>query len=320
LSKNIVRVVSIVVVVTACGGGGSPTTTSESVDATTTSTIGEAAATTAASTSTIARAEGEVTLDFPGDVQAGTEFDVTWTGPDNQGDYITIVPVGAEEGTYESYFETREGTTGTIYAPTTAGEYEVRYVDGATSVTLASSLITLAGRSITLELPVTVVAGTQFQVTWEAIDASRDYVTIVPADADEGSYASYFYTNSGATGTLVAPIEEGDYEIRYVSGLDDTTVAAFSMPVTPLEITLDAPATVAAGSEFDVGWTGPNGPSDYLTVVPLGADPGAYTDYAYTSEGPLLTLIAPDEPGEYEIRYQSDRVPGVFFSAPLTVS
>jgi Ca-activated chloride channel family protein len=271
-------------------------------------------------TSTTVRATGNVTLDFEAEVQAGTEFDVTWTGPDNRGDYVTIVPDGADEGTYLSYFETAAGPTGTIYAPTTAGDYEVRYVDGATSATLASSPITLTGRSITLELPITVVAGTSFQVTWEAIDAPQDYITIVPEGADEGSYTSYFYTSEGSTGTLIAPIEEGDYEIRYVSGLDDTTVATSAMPVTPLEITIDAPSVVAAGSQFEVAWTGPNGPSDYLTVVPLGADPGTYGDYAYTTEGPTLTLIAPEEPGEYEIRYQSDRVPGVFFSTPITVS
>ena len=117
--------------------------------------------------------------------------------------------------------------------------------------------IVLAGREITLELPVTVVAGTPFEVTWEAIEADLDYVTIVAADADEGSYESYFYTADGPTGTLVAPITEGVYEIRFVSGLDAATMAASEIAVTPLEITIDAPATVTAGADFEVSWTWP---------------------------------------------------------------
>jgi Ca-activated chloride channel family protein len=53
--------------------------------------------------------------------------------------------------------------------------------------------------------------------------------------------------------------------------------------------------------------------------VPEGASPGAYGSYQYTSSGSPLTLIAPEESGEYEVRYQSDRLAGVFFSVPILV-
>ncbi|HUP14596.1 MAG TPA: hypothetical protein VM848_00860, partial [Acidimicrobiia bacterium] len=250
--------------------------------------------------------------------QAGTQFEVTWTGPDNDGDYITIVPAGASDTTFASYFDTEDGSPGTLSASTTAGDHEIRYVDGATSDIVASAPIAVVGRVITLELPVQVAAGTEFDVSWEAIEAPGDYITIVPAASSEGTYESYFNISDGPTGTLVAPMADGEFEIRFVSGLDSATLAASTITVTPLAITLEAPPEVAAGSDFDVTWTGPNGPGDYVTIVPAGAVETAYLDYAYTTEGSPLTLTAPAEPGAYEIRYRSDRLAGVFATIDIT--
>jgi len=301
----------------ACGGGSAETTTTAA--AATTTTTAASTTTEGEETTTTVAATGDATFEFEGDVQAGTEFEVTWTGPDNEDDYITIVPAGADEGSFHDYFYTAEGPTGTLIAPTTVGDHEVRYVDGATSATVASAPIVVAGREITLELPVQVAAGTEFEVSWEAIEGPGDYITIVPAASGEGAYESYFNISEGPTGTLVAPMTDGEFEIRFVSGLDSVTMAASTITVTPLEITLEAPAEVAAGSDFQVAWTGPDGPSDYLTIVPAGAADSAYLDYAYTTEGSPITLTAPEEPGAYEIRYRTDRLAGVFATIDITV-
>ena len=184
-------------------------------------------------------------LNSAGEVQAGTQFDVTWSGPDNEGDFVTIVAAGAREGAFKDYFETSAGADGKpVRHPPPPVTYEIRYVDGESNETVASMPIAVTSRVITLELPVTVVAGTAFEVTWEAMEASGDSITIVAADAAEGTFASYFETKDGPTGTLVAPIAEGDYEIRFVSGHDSATMAAGSITVTPLEITITAPAAV----------------------------------------------------------------------------
>ncbi len=307
----------VVLVVSACGGGAAETTTTTAPSVT---TISAATTTTEADeTSTTLPAEGDASFDFEGDVQAGTELEVSWTGPDNEGDYITIVEAGAPEGTYENYFYTADGSPGKLIAPTTAGDYEVRYLDGATGATVGSSSLSVAGREITFEFPVEVAAGTEFDVTWTAIEAPGDYISIVPAASPEGTYESYFYTAVGPTGTLVAPMAGGDFEIRFISGLDTATMAASSIVVTPLDITIEAPQEVAAGSEFEVTWTGPDGPGDYLTIVAAGADEAAYLDYVYTTEGSPISLEAPEEPGAYEIRYRTDRLGGVFASVPITV-
>jgi len=66
---------------------------------------------------------------------------------------------------------------------------------------------------------------------------------------------------------------------------------------------LTAPAQVAAGAKFKVNWSGPNNPRDFITMVKAGAAEKTYERYAYTDKGSTLELIAPDEPGNYELRY-----------------
>jgi Ca-activated chloride channel family protein len=117
----------------------------------------------------------------------------------------------------------------------------------------------------------------------------------------------------------VAPIKEGDYELWYVPGSETAPSARRAITVTPYEITLAFPVAVDAGSTFEVEWTGPDGPSDYLTIVPAGSPDGTYRSYAYTRDGSPAKLVAPDEPGAYEIRYASDRVPGTFARSSITV-
>jgi Ca-activated chloride channel family protein len=68
-----------------------------------------------------------------------------------------------------------------------------------------------------------------------------------------------------------------------------------------------------------VTWTGPDGPGDYVTVVPAGSPEGTYLFYAYTANGSPATLTAPETPGNYEIWYASDRVEGTFKSIPIAV-
>ena len=299
----------------ACGGGTAQTSTTAATS--TTTTTASTTTTEADETATTAAVTGDATFEFEGDVQAGTEFDVTWTGPDNDLDYITIVPAGADEGTYFDYFYTSEGSTGTLRAPTTVGDHEVRYLNGVDNATVASAPIVIVGREITLELPVEVAAGTEFEVSWEAVEAPGDYITIVPAASREGTYESYFNISDGPTGTLVAPMTDGEFEIRFVSGLDSATMAASTITVAPLEITLEAPPEVATGGDFEVIWTGPDGASDYLTIAAVGAAESVYVDYANTTEGSPLTLTAPDVPGSYEVRYVRDNK--VYASVPITV-
>lgn len=284
-------------------GSGCQSTTSPSASPTASATAGS----------------GEASLEAPDEVEAGSQFEVSWTGPDGQGDYITVVALGATEWTNEPYFYTSAGSPGTLVASTEAGDYELWYVRGDDEEILASRPITVTPFTGNLGAPAEVMAGSVFEVSWNGPDGPGDYVTIVAVGTIRWTNESYFYTSVGPTGTLVAPIEDGDHEIWYVAGADETVFARRPITVTPYVITLEAPAAVDAGADFEVIWTGPDGPSDYITIVPAGSPEGTYGDYFYTAVGSPGTLTAPDEPGNYEIWYASDRVEGTFASFDIVV-
>jgi Ca-activated chloride channel family protein len=80
-------------------------------------------------------------LEAPAECRAGEEVRIEWTGPDNRGDYITIVRAGTPDGHYAKYRETRHGTPLMVEAPDEAGEAEIRYVAGQGNVVLARRAI-----------------------------------------------------------------------------------------------------------------------------------------------------------------------------------
>ena len=324
--------VAVMILASGCGGGStsaSPTTVPTATAAGPAS-AGPASAAPAATASATATATvgasasptltqgGEATLDAPATVEGGTEFTVSWTGPNAQGDYVALMASGALKWTDEPYFYTNGGNPGKLVASTTAGAYELWYV-GADDTVLTRRPITVTPFQGTLAAPATVAAGTSFEVAWTGPNGPRDYVTIVAVGTDRWTTENYFYTSDGNPGALIAPMAAGEYELWYVTGASDSTMVRRPIAVTPLEITLQAPAVVTNGSTFEVKWTGPDGPRDYVTIVPAGSPEGTYASYAYTADGNPATLTAPGTPGNYEIWYASDRVKGIFKTIPIVV-
>jgi Ca-activated chloride channel family protein len=316
--------VLILIIAAGCGGASTPSpapspAASAPAAAPSATPAATPSPTAAAEASATAAPGGPATLDAPAQVPGGTEFEVAWTGPRGQGDYVTIVAVGAAKWTNESYFYTNAASPGRLVAPTTGGDYELWYVSGPDSSVLARRPISVAAFEGSLAGPATVPAGTSFDVAWTGPNGPSDYVTIVAVGTAKWTNESYFYTSAGSPGSLVAPVAGGSYELWYVTGADSKTMARAPITVQPLAVTLDAPSSVAKNATFQVSWTGPNGPSDYVTIAPAGSPDGTYLSYAYTSSGNPVTITAPADAGNYEIRYASDRVNGTFGRIPIVV-
>ncbi len=314
---GLVMAAVLVLVLAACGGGAaSATPTEEPTPEATPSPSAEPSEEATATPNT-----GEATMDGPDSVEAGADFEVAWTGPDNAGDYIAIVPVNATEWTNtDDYFSTSSGSPGDLTAPTSPGAYELAYFDGSSEEIVARAPIEVTAFSGDLLAPDEVAGGTVFSVAWNGPDGSGDYITIQEVGAGAWNGEDYFDTSTGTPGELVAPIEAGSYEIRYVSGTG--AVVQATRPITVLELvaTIDAPDEVSDGDQFDVAWTGPDGPGDYITIVPMGAEPRTYLSYFGTSVGSPGTLTAPDDPGEYELWYVTATQYGIFARTPITVT
>ena len=214
--------------------------------------------------------------------------------PQRPTDYVTIVPAGASAWTDESYFYTSAGSPGTLVAPTEAGTYALWYVSGNDNAILARVAIAVTPFEGAFAAPASVGAGTEFQVGWKGPNGPQDYVTIVKKGAKRGPTRATSTRMTATPGKLVAPMKAGAYQLWYVTGRQSKIKQRQNITVTPFTITLDAPATVAPGSDIQVTWTGPNGPRDYITIVPVGSPLGTYTSYAYTASGNPVTIKAPE--------------------------
>jgi Ca-activated chloride channel homolog len=184
--------------------------------------------------------EAVVTLDAAASVPAGDELSVSWSGPNNPLDFITLVPVATAEGQYKVYTYTNKGSPLTLRAPDVAGEYELRYLLGSGGYpTLGRRAVTVTGIGASIEAPETIAAGSTITIGWQGPDNAQDFITIVPVGTAARAYDGYVYTASGNPATMNVPEVAGDYEIRYLTGQSYATLAARPLTVTAVSATLD---------------------------------------------------------------------------------
>lgn len=171
----------------------------------------------------------------------------------------------------------------------------------------------------TLAFPPQVPAGKSFAVKWTGPNNDKDYVTVVRRDAADATYANYTDTREGSPLQLLAPIEPGDWEVRYVANASKTVLARAPLVVTANAVTFTAPPEVIAGTAVTVVWTGPNNAGDYITLVPKGLPDGQYGNYAYTTKGSPLVVTAPIADGDSELRYMTGQGGQVLGRSPVRV-
>ena len=161
--------------------------------------------------------------------------------------------------------------------------------------------------------------GSELDITWEGPDGARDYITVVPPDAEDKKYGKYVYTRKGSPLKLVMPDQPGAYELRYVSGQSSKVLARRPVEVTEVSVVIDAPETAPMGRELTIAWEGPDGKGDYITVVSPETDDRKHGKYVYTRKGSPLKLVMPDSPGEYEIRYISSQSSSVLARRSIAI-
>lgn len=234
---------------------------------------------------------------------AGATVRVSWTGPDDSGDYVSVARPDAGDIRYETYTYTDRGNPLQLRLPAEAGEYEVRYVNEKTRKVLARAPITVTAVEASVEAPATGVAGDTIRLAWSGPDYEGDYISVARPDTADNRYETYTYTSRGNPLQLRLPADAGDYEVRYIQAQKHTALVRAPITVTPVSATVEPPARAVAGSTIAVGWTGPDYDGDYISVAKPDADDNRYEAYTYTSRGNPLQLRMPNEPGTYEVRY-----------------
>ncbi|MGD9789553.1 MAG: hypothetical protein AB7Q00_05230 [Phycisphaerales bacterium] len=239
----------------------------------------------------------------PAQAVIGSEIQVAWTGPNNQGDYITIVEKDAPDTAYVNYTNTSAGSPLRVRALPDAGEVEIRYVSGQGRRVMGRRAITLTKPTVTLDAPERAIAGSTIEITWTGPDNQGDYLTLCEKSAPDSAYTNYTNTSAGSPLRLLTPMLAGDAEIRYVMGQGRTVLARRTIWLAAAEVTLAAVDECAPGNAVEIAWTGPNFDGDYITIVPKGAANGMYLSYTTTTTGSPVRVNAPKEVGDAEIRY-----------------
>lgn len=89
-------------------------------------------------------AAAQATLDAVESIQAGSGFEVEWTGPDNAGDYIGMLGDPSNERRFHgSGAYARYGSPARLRAPLKAGEYQLVYRTGQSGTLLARRPLTV---------------------------------------------------------------------------------------------------------------------------------------------------------------------------------
>ena len=241
----------------------------------------------------------------------GATFTVEWTGPAGNEDYIDVVRPGDDRTYYElSYQWTRQGSPAQIKAPGEPGDYELRYIwqgPDYKRYILARTPFAVVDSDVVLDAPASVMAGENFTVTWKGPNEQGDYVDLVK-QGDGRTYGelSYFYTQVGSPGTLIAPTAAGSYDIRYVLEAADgrQVLHRVALEVKQPDAGLSFEPTVDIGADFTVFWNGPDNKNGYVDLVKSG-DTRTYGElsYFYLRDNPESgTLKAAIEPGTYDVR------------------
>ena len=263
------------------------------------------------------------TLESKDTVPAGSKLQVTWTGPNDQNDYIAFNEVGDDlngELSY-AYLKNSTGDSIAIDVPTTPGTYELRYIqNGKPKRMLTAKTITVELVSATLESKDTVPAGGDLHVTWTGPNSKNDYLAISEVGDDLNGELSYAYlkNSTGDSITLKIPTTPGTYELRYIqNGKPKALLVSKTITVEPVTATLESKDTVSAGSKLMVAWTGPNTKNDYIALAEVGSrvqDEVAYS-YIRNSEGQTVMIDMPTSPGTYELRYIQNGSPKVMLAS-----
>ncbi|MCK0165194.1 VWA domain-containing protein [Marinobacter sp. S6332] len=269
--------------------------------------------------SAVAAPPPEVDIFGPEQVETGATFDVSWSTPVNERDFINLVPVGADKDSLENYIRTENKTEGRLTAPGEPGLYELRYVLEAGKKTLASTPVEVVRAETSVSGPEKVTVGATFDVSWSTPVNDKDFINLVPVGAGEGSLGNYIRTKNKMEGSLTAPGEPGLYELRYMLEAGRKTLASSPVEVVSAEIEISGPDIARAQTDVDVTWSGTVNTRDFIVLVPFGADEGSLGTYIRAKNKTEGRLEAPDEPGLYELRYVLEVGRKTLATAPLEV-
>ncbi|MEP3279442.1 MAG: VWA domain-containing protein [Stappiaceae bacterium] len=253
------------------------------------------------------------------EVPAGGTFDVEWSGPGHEKDWVDLATPGTPAGQYLSYSYVKNGNPVQMRAPSEVGTYELRYINGTDTKIMGKRTLNVVPADVSVKALEEVPAGGTFEIAWTGPAHGKDWVDIATPGTPAGQYLSYSYVKNGNPLQMRAPSELGTYEIRYINGSDTKVMASRVLKVVAADVSVKSLQEVPAGSTFEIAWTGPGHEKDWVDIAAPGTPAGQYHSYSYVKNGNPIQMRAPSDPGTYEIRYINGSGTKVMATQPLNV-
>jgi Ca-activated chloride channel family protein len=201
----------------------------------------------------------------------------------------------ASDSTAERQLKCLAENTGGTYVAANDAQALTRALDAVSDATQPEPLPAAA-----LRAPESAPAGTMLTIGWDGPSTAQDSIRVVDANGETRNWA---YVGSDGSVELRLPPDAGDHVLAYIQN-DATNRELTRRPltITPSVFAIDAPATVAAGSEIQIRVEAPVGAQDSIVIARSGDE--GYLSYAYVGDDKVVMLTAPDAPGAYELRYR----------------
>lgn len=250
-------------------------------------------------------AAAEISLTAPGEVPAGSAFDVTWSPGDTKGRIQIVAEDGSKLPKAASYGYTNPKKESiSLTAPVEVGKYGIVFMEQGKE---PAGLITFETTPVTatLSAPDTASIGETITIKFEGPTYAKDLISFGNAEGEKLRGLSYTYPGNSKDGTvkLRAPMDAGDYTVIY--SMSDVILAKHPVKVGGAAATLEAPETVQAGGSVDVVWEGPDNSGDFITLFEKDGKRASGHAYTGNSKEGAVSIEVPEQLGAYELRYVS---------------
>ena len=171
----------------------------------------------------------EAKLSAAESVSAGAFFEVEWEGPENSGDMLRVMtPEGTATGSYVHVSLHPE--VATLRAPEEIGEFQVVYLTGGQVI--GELDFTVVEVTAALTAPEQAPGHEYFEVQWEGPGNHGDVIQLYPQGGENDVAYSYLDPEQPGLVSVLAPVEPGPHELRYVT-LGGKVLATRAIKITP---------------------------------------------------------------------------------------
>lgn len=193
-----------------------------------------------------------------------------------------------------------------IPLPERSGDYQLqlRTRSKQGEIVLAELKIKAPGHWISIDAPSEGGSDTPIPIQWKSMAAPGDFLTIVPSDTPY-EYIGVRYPAGDGLDLDFPPLGDAcDWEIRYISGLDNSRLAKAKIEIKDPRAGILPPEKAEVSGTIEILFFGPRDEGDMISLAPEDSAPGDYISSTGTEREPCF-LEAPAKAGTYRVRYLS---------------